>query len=300
MCEASCQPTTIRLYASRTNAKKTSPSQQRRYERSATQSSFGPRRRSRAGRDPAGGQPADRAEWSATASRAASHRRSRCLHQPLHPATWGLLAGAAKRLPHPPVAVGVVVVVVQLADPCEQPFVLDRRTDRRPPALVVRGHRHAQGLADRLDPEAAAVLVDVAAHFGRSGSSSFTKNTLADFRISLARRNSKFSLRSRRISSRSSLVGRSGLSPVGFRLAHTLPQRLLVDPQISGDVRDRPAALKRQPDAALEQLLGILPRSRHDAEDLLSPGQHPGRRSPRNPVRLRPPAECPLRRSPSA
>ena len=44
-------------------------------------------------------------------------------------------------------------------------------------ALVVGGRRHAQGPADRLDPEAAAMLVDVAAHFGRSGSSSFAKNT---------------------------------------------------------------------------------------------------------------------------
>ena len=91
-----------------------------------------------------------------------------------------------------------------------------RRLDaeRRPLApLVVGGRRHAQGPADRLDPEAAAMLVDVAAHFGRSGSSSLAKNTDADFRISFARRSSKFSWRSRLISSRSSLVGRSGRRP---------------------------------------------------------------------------------------
>jgi hypothetical protein len=41
MCGASCQPTTIRLKQSITNAKKTSPSQQRRWDRSATQSWFG-------------------------------------------------------------------------------------------------------------------------------------------------------------------------------------------------------------------------------------------------------------------
>jgi len=48
------------------------------------------------------------------------------LHQPLHPAAWRLLAGAAKRLPHPLIPVGVVVGRMQLPDPLEQPLVLDR------------------------------------------------------------------------------------------------------------------------------------------------------------------------------
>ena len=44
-----------------------------------------------------------------------------------------ILAGAAKRLPHPPVAVGVVVGRMQLADDAEQPFVQAalQDTDRR-------------------------------------------------------------------------------------------------------------------------------------------------------------------------
>ena len=112
-------------------------------------------------------------------------------HQALHPAARHPLAGAPKRLPHAPVAVGVVVLSVQLTDPAQQPLVLDRPS--RPlslGALVVGGRRHAQGAADRLDPETAAMLVDVAAHFGRSGSSSLAKNSDADFRISLARRSS--------------------------------------------------------------------------------------------------------------
>jgi hypothetical protein len=80
---------------------------------------------------------------------------------------------------------------VQLPDPAEQPLVLDRTSGALTASpLVVGGHRHAQRLADRLDPEAATVLVDVAAHFGRSGSSSLAKNTEADFKISFARRNS--------------------------------------------------------------------------------------------------------------
>jgi hypothetical protein len=90
-----------------------------------------------------------------------------------------LLAGPQERLPHPPVAVGEVVARV-------------RRRDSG--ALIVGGRRHAQGPADRLDPETAAMLLDIAAHLGRSRSSSLAKNTEADFRISFARRSSKFSL----------------------------------------------------------------------------------------------------------
>ena len=134
--------------------------------------------------------------------------------QPLHLAARHLFAGTLERFPHLPVAVGVVVGGVQLADPSEQPLIFDcsQRAATAAP-LAVRGHRHAQDPADRLDPEAAAMLVDVAAHLGRSGSSSLAKNTDADFKISFARRNSKFSWRNRLISSRSSLVGRSGLRP---------------------------------------------------------------------------------------
>src|SRR5204863_6138743 len=135
-------------------------------------------------------------------------------HQALHPAARRLLAGTLERLPHPPVAVGVVVRGVQLADPREQPLVLDRArraAAARPP--VVGGRRHVQGLADRLDPEVLALLVDERAHLGRSGSSSFAKNTLAAFKISFARRSSKFSRRSLRTSSRSALVSRSPRRP---------------------------------------------------------------------------------------
>ena len=72
-----------------------------------------------------------------------------------------------------------------------QPLVLGP-VDRALTALgpVVGGRRHAQDPADRLDPKAAAMLIDEAAHFGRSGSSSLAKNTDADPRIPLARRSS--------------------------------------------------------------------------------------------------------------
>jgi hypothetical protein len=112
-------------------------------------------------------------------------------HQPLDAIAAHSLAGAQQRLPGAPVAVGVIVGRLQLLDAPQQPLVLDRSCGplaRR--ALVVSGRRHAQGPADRLDAEAIALLVDEAADFGRSASSSVAKNTDAALRISLARRSS--------------------------------------------------------------------------------------------------------------
>src|SRR5204863_9009052 len=137
-----------------------------------------------------------------------------CAHQPLDPAAADLLARPLQRLPHPPRPVGEVVGRVDLADQLEQSLVL--KPAGRPlasGALVIGGRRHAQGPADRLDPEALALLVDEHAHLGRCGSSSPAKNTDAPFRISFARRGSDTSRRSSRISSRSALVGRSGRRP---------------------------------------------------------------------------------------
>jgi len=97
-------------------------------------------------------------------------------HQPLHPAAACVLTGTQQSLPHPPRAVREVVPLVHLPDPSEQPLVLElaSRTLAASP-LVVRGRRHAQGLTDRLDPEALALLVDERAHLGRCGSSSPAK-----------------------------------------------------------------------------------------------------------------------------
>jgi hypothetical protein len=46
-------------------------------------------------------------------------------HQPPDTIAADVLAGAAQRLPHAPVAVGAVVGLVQLRDAGEQPLVLD-------------------------------------------------------------------------------------------------------------------------------------------------------------------------------
>jgi hypothetical protein len=115
-------------------------------------------------------------------------------HQALDAVTPDVLAGPKQGLPGASVAVGVVIGRVHLADPLKQPLILHRPGRPLPRgALIVGGRRHVQGPADRLDAEAATVLIDVAAHLVRSSSSSFAKNTLADLRISLARRSSKFS-----------------------------------------------------------------------------------------------------------
>ncbi len=129
-------------------------------------------------------------------------------HQPLHPATAALLAGAAQRQPHPPVAVGVVVGRVQLVDSAEQPLVVDRtcraatarplgskRTPARPRPDRSARPRSGRGAHRRSG-----------AHLDRSGSSSRAKNNDAERRISFARRSSASSFRNRRISSRSWLV----------------------------------------------------------------------------------------------
>jgi hypothetical protein len=72
--------------------------------------------------------------------------------------------------------VGVIVGRVQALDLREQPLVLDNPSrSGAAGTLVVRGRRHVQGPADRLDAEAAAVLVDEADHFGRYASSSVAK-----------------------------------------------------------------------------------------------------------------------------
>jgi hypothetical protein len=90
-------------------------------------------------------------------------------HQALDAVTADVLASPQQGLPGAPVAVGVVVGRMHLADAPKQPLVLNDAIGPLPGgALVVGGRRHAQGPADRLDPEALAMLVDKRAHFVRS------------------------------------------------------------------------------------------------------------------------------------
>jgi hypothetical protein len=60
----------------------------------------------------------------------------------------------------------------------------------------------------------------------------------------------------------------------------------MLDTQISSHPRDRPPGLKHKPDAALHQLIGILPRSWHKHGVPLSRTEILVSRSPRNPACL--------------
>jgi hypothetical protein len=72
----------------------------------------------------------------------------------------------------PPVPLALEVGPAHLADPDGHPLVLARAGRAvAGGALIVRGRRPAQHSADRLDAEAAAMLIDQRAHFGRSASS---------------------------------------------------------------------------------------------------------------------------------
>jgi hypothetical protein len=173
------------------NAKNNKPSQQRKYVKSATQRAFGRCAvKSRATRSDGGRNRI----CSGCPPRLAASLRTPdpvIAHQPLHLAARATLADAQQRLPRPAVTVGLVVLLVRLSDHREQPLILDGpRRALTARALIVGGRRHAQGPTDRLDPEATAMLVDVAAHLVRSVSSSLAKNTEADLRISFARRSS--------------------------------------------------------------------------------------------------------------
>jgi hypothetical protein len=58
---------------------------------------------------------------------------------------------------------------------------------------------------------------------------------------------------------------------VGLGLAHPLPQRLTVDAEVLGDMRDRPTAFKDKPHRAFAQLIGVFLRGRHTAETVPLP-----------------------------
>src|SRR5205814_10315496 len=109
-----------------------------------------------------------------------------------------------------PHLVGPVDPVVGLPDPADlalQPLVAPRAGRGRPRAGGgVGGGGDLERAADRLDPEALPVGVDVGAHRLGRQSSSPAKKTEAVVRISLARRSSRFSRSSSRMRSASELV----------------------------------------------------------------------------------------------
>jgi hypothetical protein len=99
------------------------------------------------------------------------------------------------------------------------------------------------------------MLVEGAAHVVPSSSSSLAKKDV-DFRISFARRNSKFSAPDRPISSRL-VAGRQIMPPaaIWLMLPNLLGQRLRVHAEIGGDVGDRTLTRQGQADAAPHELI---------------------------------------------
>ena len=185
-------------------------------------------------------------------------------HQPLDLAARHPLPGTQQRLPRAPIAVGLVVGLVDLADHTQQPLVGHR--PNRPGtgrALVVGGRRHAQSPADGPDPETAAVLIDVAAHFGRSESSSLAKHRrgLQD----LVRAAQLIVLGAQPADLLPLLRARQirALAAIGLVLTDPLSQRLRMHPEIRRYLSDRPLRLKRQPDPPLHKLVRELLRSGH-------------------------------------
>src|SRR5215213_8485719 len=75
---------------------------------------------------------------------------------------------------------------------------------------------------------------------------------------------------------------------VGLGLAHPLTQRLPVDAEILGDMRDRAAALHDEPHRAFTQLVGILSRGRHRRSPSSPQDEILASRTPSNPAWLRP------------
>ena len=74
------------------------------------------------------------------------------VHQALDVVAADGLAAALERQPHLPIAVGVVVQRVQLADAAQEPLVVDHAIGALAGgAVVISGRRHVQDPADRLD-----------------------------------------------------------------------------------------------------------------------------------------------------
>ena len=117
---------------------------------------------------------------------------------------------------------------------------------RRRPGLgvVVGGGGDLQFGADRLDPPSTPIGllvpmgVDEGDYFFPRRSSSAPKKVAAACRMSLERRSSKFSLRSRFSSACSSVVRPRPLAGVDLGLLHPGPEGLVADTQLAGHPRD--------------------------------------------------------------
>jgi hypothetical protein len=105
------------------------------------------------------------------------------------------------------------------------------------------------------------VLIDERAHFGRSAPSPVAKNTEAALRIFVCAAQLEVLL-AQLLDLLPLLAGRQ-IRPqtlIGLHLAHPPTQRLRMHPEIPSDMSDRPIGFHRQTNAALDQLIRVLPR----------------------------------------
>ena len=242
--------------------RRTTPSQHRRYVKSPTHNRSGACAVNSRPPGPSAWPRPGRAWWSAMASRAASRPGSRWWPSAAAPgtATAGL-AGAFERLAHPPIPIRPIVGLVHLPIRPGSRSSSTARAERCPRLAGSRQTptRPRSGRSARPRNERAAHRCT--AHYGRSGSSSCAKYTDAACRISFARRSSKFSRRSRRNSSRSFALDSPSRLPSSICARRTCFRNVSgPHPQILGDMSDRPLALKRDPDTALEQLIKVFGR----------------------------------------
>src|SRR3954453_3964045 len=148
------------------------------------------------------------------------------VHQPLDAVAADLDAVAPQRQPRAPVAVAGEVLGVDVADTLKQDGVLGPAARKHAGAALVVGRcRHPERPARELDGKASGLPVfDEGAHLRGVPTSSFAKNTDADFKISFALRSPRFPRSSWRSRSRSAVVSRSGRSPASASAWRTQPR----------------------------------------------------------------------------
>ena len=188
-------------------------------------------------------------------------------HQPLHPAARHPLAFPEQRLPGAPIAVGLVVGGVDLADPAEQAArprppgpsarpapVGSRRTPTRPGSG--RSARPRSRLAVLVDDTRSlrSVWVELAREKQRRRLQDLVRP--AQLVVLLAQTAGP-------LRAPASSTG-PGAAPLSASACRTfLRKRLRVHAEVARDLRDRPLALQRKTNASLDQLIGILLRTCH-------------------------------------
>jgi hypothetical protein len=130
-------------------------------------------------------------------------------HQPFHPAPAHRNPLPVQRPPHLLYPIHRIVLLIHPGNVFLELFITHRpRRQRSDDGGVIRGRSDphteiSQHGADRLDSEPFLMLCDKRYERGSRGSSSLAKKTDAAFRISFARRNSRFSRRNSRSASAS-------------------------------------------------------------------------------------------------